>query len=440
MFTYIRVKNFKSLIDFSIDFRNNRNKTKNLVVIYGENGSGKTNIVEVFEFLKNVLFTRRFSIDFSKINLGENDKIEEKIFDIIIKKHSINSIISSYKTIDSSEDMHVECGFKKKNKEYKYIIITNNEQIIYEQLNLLSKNNIEEVLFEINLKDKNIDKVIGDSNYLIYLKDELDKYWGKNSFLSIIFHELSEKTESYVKKNIKTLIDTIDEFLSFSVFKHSTSKEKISIVSGNNILLDNIQKGVVEQKRKHILDLTEKILNSVALLLYSDMVKVFYKRESKDSIIAYSLYCRKKIGDRVLDIEFDRESTGTQKLFKLVPLFVEALLDRIIIIDEFDTGIHDLMVKELLETFAEKIKGQLILTTHNTTLMESDIKKESIYILDILSDRNKEALSVADYEKPYSDKNTRKRYLDGLYGGIPQTSYIDTDEIEELVKDEKRKN
>ena len=50
MFESIRLVNFKSFTDVIFDFaQKNNNRPKNLVSIYGENGSGKTNIVDSFK-------------------------------------------------------------------------------------------------------------------------------------------------------------------------------------------------------------------------------------------------------------------------------------------------------------------------------------------------------------------------------------------------------
>ena len=52
------------------------------------------------------------------------------------------------------------------------------------------------------------------------------------------------------------------------------------------------------------------------------------------------------------------------------------------IIDELDTGIHELLVKSLVTSLYNNIKGQLIMTTHNTLLMESNLlqpKKSHVY-------------------------------------------------------------
>ena len=59
------------------------------------------------------------------------------------------------------------------------------------------------------------------------------------------------------------------------------------------------------------------------------------------------------------------------------------------IFDEFDSGIHDILVKDIIENVYPSIKGQLILTTHNTYLLESDIPKECMYSFKLDSFANK---------------------------------------------------
>ncbi|HHS2649893.1 TPA: AAA family ATPase, partial [Streptococcus agalactiae] len=50
MFSKIEFKNFMSFSNLTFDLLN-RGKCKDIIAIYGENGSGKTNIVEAFKLL-----------------------------------------------------------------------------------------------------------------------------------------------------------------------------------------------------------------------------------------------------------------------------------------------------------------------------------------------------------------------------------------------------
>ncbi len=431
MFTYLHVKNFKSLVDFIINFNNNRNTPRKLNIIYGENGAGKSNIVDVFYFLKRILNTR---LDFEVPQINIPFMPQQHKIQVSRDLTSLKTIIQNSKTFGSVDNMFIECVIRINNIDYEYIIITDDEKIIYEKLSYTKKNS-NKILFEIESRKILITNSIKDNRYKGELEYEIKKYWGKHSLLAIINYESYVKTIDFIKSAInKELLFFNDYLIVLNVLRPLNKYEPQDTSINMRFLTPIIDEYIMDKHQEKLLDITEKILNIFATSLYSDIKQVYYKRKVENNKILYKLYVKKLIGDNIVDIEFARESTGTQKLFSLIPFIIETIYGQTIVIDEFDTGIHDLMVKSILENIVEHIKGQLILTTHNTTLMESSIKKDSIYILDILSDRKKEAHSLADYdEKLHPNLNIRKRFLSGLYGGIPYTNSIDFNEIEEII-------
>ena len=58
MFTYVKLKNYKSLVDFEVDLTDSKNNPKKMVVIYGENGTGKTNFINAFSTLSETINTK----------------------------------------------------------------------------------------------------------------------------------------------------------------------------------------------------------------------------------------------------------------------------------------------------------------------------------------------------------------------------------------------
>ena len=72
MFTCIKMKNFKSFKNVTIDFSKKKNKIKSLATIYGINGSGKTTIAQAFYLLKRTIETM-------EIKGILNDLLNEKI-------------------------------------------------------------------------------------------------------------------------------------------------------------------------------------------------------------------------------------------------------------------------------------------------------------------------------------------------------------------------
>lgn len=98
----------------------------------------------------------------------------------------------------------------------------------------------------------------------------------------------------------------------------------------------------------------------------------------------------KLIAGHERSIEFSMESTGTQSILQLLPFMLVVVKGSVAIIDEFDTGVHDLLVQSLVNSLYENLSGQLIMTTHNTLLMESGLPKECIYVINELEDGDKE--------------------------------------------------
>ena len=198
--------------------------------------------------------------------------------------------------------------------------------------------------------------------------------------------------------------------------KISVDKKFISIMDNGSIKINE------EEKLNH----TEKILNNFFTSIYSDIKKVYYKTEEKDDKLHYNLFIKKQIYGKIIDIDFQLESTGTQKLLRLFPLIISSMKkNNVVAIDELDSGIHDLLTASIVKSLFSDIKGQFILTTHNTTILESDIKKECIYVFNIDSEGKKILAPITDYEKEHPNINFRKRYLKGMYYGIPIVSDID---------------
>lgn len=144
----------------------------------------------------------------------------------------------------------------------------------------------------------------------------------------------------------------------------------------------------------------------------------------------------KKIENLEYDIDFEKESTGTQEILELLPYLMLAASGKCVIIDEYGIGIHDLLAAQLIKSVSQHLKGQLIITTHNTLIMDqSDIPAESLYF--IMDDKklNKSVKCVTDLEERlHPNYNYRKRYFTkDIYGEALPKINIDID-LEEFSK------
>lgn len=95
----------------------------------------------------------------------------------------------------------------------------------------------------------------------------------------------------------------------------------------------------------------------------------------------------------------------------------------VVILDEAEANIHDLLFQKLLEEIRPILKGQVIMTTHNTMLMEASFAREATYILSVDPDNpsDKKIRCISDYRKrTYAANNIRNKYLNCEYGGVPE--------------------
>ena len=459
MYTYLKLKNFKSFGNVKLDLKKTEQKVKNLAVIYGENGAGKTNLVEAFKFLQDSLTSlislKMLEKEFDKINQTEEsqkqDKSEDfiKFLQVFRRKFSIYSRMEEMKTIGSKEDTEIEIGFSINNKEGYYLLKFSNE-IKEEKLYYLVEQN-RGILFHLQ-KNRNGEiekelnkKIFKDSDYLQELETEIDKYWGKNSFLSIILKELHEKNQKYTEKVLsKNLTDIMTMMIQMNISVDNPTSNIIQstgINSNNprkNALLLNLRRGEINKNQEEGLNICEEILRSFFTQCYSEIKNVKYRRKVEKDKIKYSLVFEKVINNELVEINYNKESLGTQRILEKIVPIIRAALGEFVIIDEIDNGIHDLLMKGIIESIADKITGQLIITTHNTLLLET-LDKSNIYIIVINYDGTKMINCMEDYDlEIQKNHNKRDLYLKGVFGGIPFVSRIDFDSIIDKIEKEEK--
>ena len=137
-----------------------------------------------------------------------------------------------------------------------------------------------------------------------------------------------------------------------------------------------------------------------------------------------------------------QESQGTNKFFNIIGAIVDVLLNgEILVIDEFNTRLHPLLTRKIIEIFNSK-KGnpndaQLIFTTHDTNLLDREIfRRDQIYFTEKDQYGESHLYSLIEYKtKPRNDEAYEKNYIAGKYGGIPFIG-----DFESLMKFRKKKS
>lgn len=430
MFTYVKLKNFMSFREAVFDFRNGRKGAKKFISIYGENGSGKSNFVTSIDFLRKTIESFHFTESVEKImEFAKNQELPKEAVESFLNTMSLVKYRENCRMIACDDPTTIEYGFQTNGHE-GYYVISFKERFLYEKLYYFSGKQ-RGTLYEIDytkdfIKTKFANSVFKNKKVEEELKEEISKYWGKHTLLGILNKEREEKNESYIQESyLKYLFDIIYMLRDTTVNcqRSSESGSEISSRKPTNIL-HKLDTGRIRKKNEKVLNCTEKVLKDFFTQAYADIKDVYYERLYENDIIKYKLYVRKMIGGKIRDIDFSRESAGTQHILAIIRALMGVFCGITVVYDEIDDGIHDLLLKNVLESMLEDITGQLIITTHNTYMLESiDIK--SVYLITVDYLGNKDVRCLDQYPRIQGTNNPRLKYLKGLFGGIPNIEIID---------------
>ncbi len=447
MFTYVKAKNFKSLKEIEFNLNKTKNKINPLVVVYGENGSGKTNLVELFKLLQQTVLAKTVNIAMNQLPkelweieeglIGQLPTSMQQIFQLTFQ-------FQDYRMIDETEPTELEFGFQINGVDgfynFKFTDAIIEESLYYKA------DKQRTYLYHLKKEPTIIRKELNhtaflNKKYQEELYENIDKYWGKYSFLTLLMGEKKDKNKEYVKNSIsENIFEVINQFLAMTV---CIDKGTFRIIPDNltkQRKLEDIQQGTIVQERIGDIRKYESVLNIFFTQAYADIKQVKYKIENQEGRLSYQLYFEKMIGGSLKSIPSTLESEGTQRILRQFDTLLGALTGETVIIDEIDNGIHDVLMKNIILSIQDEITGQLIVTTHNTLLLEV-LPKEYLYILSTDYKGNKEIQSIKEYDiKVQKNHNARDLYLKGIFGGIPTTEYIDFEEIKDTLDDWKETN
>ena len=163
-----------------------------------------------------------------------------------------------------------------------------------------------------------------------------------------------------------------------------------------------------------------------------DIVDFRVEEKEKDRI---EVYTKHTVDGYDAELSLAEESSGTKKLFGLLPFIADSLLSgTTLIIDELDAKIHPVLLRYLIMLFnnmSVNQKGaQLIFTSHDLSTMNSDVfRRDEIWFVAKGKSQNSKLYSLAEFknekgESVRKDAKFDKQYLEGKYGADPYLKEI----------------
>ncbi len=136
-------------------------------------------------------------------------------------------------------------------------------------------------------------------------------------------------------------------------------------------------------------------------------------------------------GDRPVQFWPHEESAGTQMLFSLLGPALEALRQgQVLLFDEADASLHPGLLDRLVELFrnpqANPLGAQLILATHNTSLLNT-LNRDEVWFTEKRSDGGTRLMALAEFggDKVRRSQNIERAYMQGRFGALPDFDRID---------------
>jgi uncharacterized protein len=392
-----------------------KNKMLHSAVIYGANGSGKSNLFNAMDFVRTFVLT-------SANDSQATDEIN--VLNFLFNEE--NSVIpSSFEIVFYIEQTMYRYGFEvDKGKVHS--------EWLFRLLN-------EPSAKETQLFTREFQSISPNARSFKEGKNIEDKTRPNALFLSVAAQfngEISKSILNWFKYNFNIISGLENTTINYTVSKYKKDevfkKKLIEFFKLTNIGIQDI---IVEEEDLATPDMSDLVhtspeISNATTHLINEGKKIKSVEAKRISIFTLHKTFSKEnllLGNAALD--FNLESKGTQKLFSLLgPLLDTLESGKILIIDELDSRLHPLLTMELVKLFHSKFNtknAQLIFASHDTNLLRKDIfRRDQIWFAEKDEFGASDLYSLVEYKinqatAVRNDASFEKDYLLGKYGGIP---------------------
>lgn len=391
-------------------------------VIYGANAAGKSNLIEVFNFIK-------FCVE-KKVPFGSSN--------LFCKLQKENE--------NRKSTFEIMFTIGEKVYDYGFSVLFSKRKIIEEWLYELDGSKEPKCIFECSSNDKPVLGLKGlnedDINrFNTYAEDYQDltstlfltelnrnkKYMNDSAL--VVFKEVY----TWITKNLIVFKpDTL--ITNFEYFYEDKSLEKI------NRLIKAFDTGITEARIENISidELNKRLPPVIFQEVISDMKEVLDNNQaSKFSMRSSDQFFNiviNKTADPIIttiklkhdksyfDYDFNEESDGTRRLFDLIDMLLMNKNDVVFVVDELERSLHPKLTACFLRLFDSlhvDTNIQLIFSTHESTIMDQALfRRDEIWFIERDENNSSKLYSLDRFKERY-DKKLSKAYLEGRYGSIP---------------------
>lgn len=346
-----------------------------VVSVYGANASGKSNFIEAYHVFSNIALRSFYNKN----------------------KESAASAISQYyfpfafDDVSDQSDSEFEAIYQMNGLEYRYGFTYNAERVEYEWL------------YRTSPKSKRLSRV---------LEREPNKI--------VLGASVKQECEKYIH-DIDSDVLALSFFSSLKLRTHAF-RDTVQCVASILPLSLSSEKDVEYFLDRYFKDDFDEIEHPRLLSFLSAVdvgIKDILVEKSKNESLIYA-YHDGKNGEKYR-LPLKLESAGTRRAIAVYSLVRIAVTEGLgLMIDELHNELHPLLQKYIIDLFYEEsTTGQLIYTTHDTTLLDRRfMRRDQIWFTSKNESGEASLYSLAEF-KLRNDKSFGADYLSGVFGGIP---------------------
>lgn len=371
------------------------------VILFGPNGSGKTNFMQAIYSL------------FRLIKSPTSDLSEDL-------PYVPNALCAGCPEDPTS----YRITFEMKGVIYCYELEHDRNQILFEKLTYW-KNQTEVVHFERNSDQNQFD--VPES-----LKDMTKRTRANRLFLSVA-QDLNDFHSSNVMSwfnDVLLFYNVLPKQQRFGLLSDPMMKEKM-LKFLNYCGIDVVDLVV----RTREINTDETFRKAMQLLIPNESSLLRESIEMEELFILYNRYHQSGEVAGTAEIPFENESSGTRKLIMIGFMLISQEHPRVMLMDEFDIALHLELSKALVKVInSPENKNQMIMSSHTLELMDCDLRVDQIYLMEKDFKGSSSVYSLFDFEDlpsvARSDIKFAKRYINGQFGAMPT---IESDEISKVL-------
>lgn len=412
-------------------------KNAEVLGLYGQNGSGKTAIIDTLYYLQSIMIGSTLADEIADYIDSNRNQAE-----IAVDFHIFTEVIIyevNYKIILQKSETGVEiiretlnCAVNKGDSRTNKTVFMDYQRSDRENV-FTPKKRLEEVIGD-NIENKtdlivarkmaeksNCSYIFGESSREIFCRDYENNFKHYSEVIKALFKFALQ--DLFVIRNTHSGVISAN-FLLPMAFKI----EQNEIGMKGDFAIPLTEPVILNEERKKIL---ETIVEQVNMVLYTIIPGMnidvhnhgMQLTDSGENGYRIELV---SIREHIPPIPIRMESEGIIKIISVLNVLIQAFGNASIClaIDELDAGIFEYMLGELLDIFNKSAKGQLIFTSHNLRALEM-LDKDSIMFSTVNPDRR-----YIRMKNIKASNNLRDTYLRGItLGGQDEVIYKETDSL-----------